>query len=32
MEYKENIFLKKLKDESINEFENFIPIIESEKK
>ena len=32
MEDKENIFIKKLKDESINEFENFIPIIESEKK
>jgi len=31
MEDKENIFLKKLKDESINEFENFIPIMESEK-
>ena len=32
MEDKENIFLKKLKDESNNEFENFIPIMESEKK
>jgi hypothetical protein len=32
MEDKENIFIKKLKDESINEFENYIPIIESEKK
>ena len=29
---KENIFIKKLKDESINEFENYIPIIESDKK
>ena len=32
MEDKENIFIKKLKDESINEFENFIPVMESEKK
>jgi hypothetical protein len=32
MEDKENIFIKKLKEESIIEFENYIPIIESEKK